>query len=115
MEKLLIKLLEDVKTDKKALVLLKNTAVRTNSNFELASKLRDLEVKLFPETKEAKDAKKQAKELELLFRMVDLNIEESTCWKIAETLRQYNKMKGKFSIKESSKIIAKTKEIFDNE
>lgn len=114
MEKLLQKLLVDVKTNKKALIRLKNTAV-TSMNFELAAKLREMEVKLFPETKEEKDAKELAKKLNLVFRTVDLSISDETCWLIHETLREFNKKKGNYSIKESSKLLAKQKEIFNND
>lgn len=113
-EKLLVELVNSAKKNKKGLIRLKNAAV-TCMQYELAAQLRSLEVELFPETKDEKSAKEMAKRLNLLFRMVDLDIPLSTCWKINETLRVYSKMKGKFGLKESSKIVEKTKEIFNAE
>lgn len=114
MEQLFKSLIEAAKKNKKGLIRLKNAAV-TLMEFELASKLRDIEIKNFPETEAVKAAKKQAKELNTLFRMVDLNISEDKCWLIAETLRLYDKKKGKFDIKDASKIRAKEVEVFFNE
>ncbi len=111
MEKLLLGLLESAKKDKNGLIRLKNTAVRCQ-NFELASELRTLELKLFPETKEEKDAKELVKKLDLVFRMVDLKIDDRTIWVIQETMKVYGKKKGKFDLKDASTIVAKSKEIF---
>lgn len=114
MEQLFKQLIEAAKKNRKGLIRLKNAAV-TLQEFELASQLRELETKNFPETEEVKAAKKQAKDLNLLFRMVDLNVSEDKCWLIAETLKLYNKKKGKFDIKDAAKIRAKEVELFFTE
>lgn len=114
MEQLFKQLIEAAKKNRKGLIRLKNAAV-TLQEFELASQLRELETKNFPETEEVKAAKKQAKDLSLLFRMVDLNVSEDKCWLIAETLKLYNKKKGKFDIKDAAKIRAKEVELFFTE
>ena len=51
MQQLLTDLVEKAKSNKKGLIMLKNTAVRCQQ-FELASQLRELETSLFPETDE---------------------------------------------------------------
>lgn len=114
MENLLKKLLESTKTDRKGLVLLKHTAVRCQ-NFELAARLRELENKLFPETKEEKDTKEQMKQFDMALRMVGLNIDNEIKFTIFQTVEAHKKMKGKFDLKTASKIIAKSKEIFNND
>ena len=116
MEKLFEQLIKDAKAkkSKRGLILLKNGATHLQ-NYELAAALRDLEKKLYPITKEQKDAKEIGKQLNLVFRMVDLNISDDVCWKIYETMKMFNKMKGKFSIKEASQIIYKTNDIFEIE
>lgn len=112
MENLLTDLVEKAKGNKKGLIMLKNTAVRCQQ-FELASQLRELETSLFPTTDEEKEAKKIAKEINLVLRMVELNVSEDTCWLIGQTLKIHSKMKGKFSIHDASKLIVKRKELFD--
>lgn len=112
MQKLLNDLVEKVKCNKKGLIMLKNTAVRCQQ-FELASQLRELETSLFPETDEEKAAKKLAKEINLLFRMVGLNVSEDVCWIIHEAIKCHSKKKGKFSIEDAAKLVVKRKELFD--
>lgn len=109
----LLQLLEKAKQDKKCLVELKNTAV-SGMEFELAAELRFLETSLFPESEEVKIAKKQAKDLRLLFQMVELNISEDIAWLIAATLKTYNKKKGNFDLKNAVELISKRKEYFND-
>ncbi len=110
---LITQLIEAAKKDKKALIFLKNAAVRSQL-FELAANIRELENELFPDTDEQKSAKVKAKEINLLFRMVELNVSEDVCWLISETLKVHSKMKGKFSIREASQLIVKRKELFED-
>lgn len=112
MQKLLNDLVEKAKCNKKGLIMLKNTAVRCQQ-FELASQLRELETSLFPETDEEKAAKKLAKEINLLFRMVELNVSEDVCWIIHEAIKCHSKKKGKFSVEDAAKLVIKRKELFD--
>ena len=97
--------------NKNNLIALKALSVKVQA-YELASKLRAIELKNFPESKEQKKAKFYANKLNLLFRMVELNIDPESCWVIFETIDKFNKLKGEFSIKESSKILAKRDELF---
>lgn len=112
MKELLLQMLEAAKKDKHSLIMLKNLAVK-RKQFELAANLRDIEKELFPESKEEKQAQQKAKEINLIFRMVDLNVSEDVCWLISETLKIHSKMKGKFSIKEAAELIVKMREYFD--
>ena len=112
MQQLLTDLVEKAKGNKKGLIMLKNTAVRCQQ-FELASQLRELETSLFPETDEEKEAKKLAKEINLVLRMVELNVSDDVCWLISQTLKTHSKMKGKFSIKEAAELVCKRKGLFD--
>ena len=114
MEQLLKQLVEAAKKDRKGLIRLKNAAV-TLGEFEMAAKLREIETTNFPETDEVKSAKQKSKELNLLFRMVDLNVPEDKCWVIYETLKLHNKKKGKFDLKDAAKIRAREVELFFNE
>lgn len=114
MQELLNQLLEKAKQDKKTLQHLKNTAVRAQ-NFELASNLRAIEIECFPESSEVKKAKEDAKYISLLFRMVELNVSEPTCWLISEAMKQHKKKKGKFSLEDASTLMAKKKEIFEED
>lgn len=112
MEQLLEQMLEAAKKDKKHFLALKNLAVKCQQ-FELACKMREIEKELFPETEEEKEAKELAKEINLVLRMVELNVSDDVCWLISETIKVHSKMKGKFSIKEASELIVKRKTLFD--
>lgn len=110
-EELLGKLLESAKGSRSGIIAIKSAAVK-NQQFELASKIRELEKELFPETKEEKTAKERASHLNLVFRMVGLNISKTNCWLIDETLKAYNKKKGKFSVDDGVDLEFKAKELF---
>ena len=104
-------LLETAKKEKKLLVKLKSTALHCQM-FELAAKLRDMEVELFPNTPEYNEAHEQAKKANLLFRMVELNVPESVCWLVEETLKLHKKKKGKFDLLDAGKLVVKKNELF---
>lgn len=104
-------LLEKAKKNKKGLLRLKNALI-TLGDFELASKLREIELEFFPESEEVKKAKNGAVEYSNLFKMVGLNIDSETSWLIAETLNRYKKKKGKFSLQDSVDIRNKKETIF---
>lgn len=112
MEKLLNQLLEKAKGNKKELILLKNVAVKCQQ-YELASKLRELETQMFPYSDEEKVARQLAKEVKLALGMVDLNVPEHMSWLIAETLKRHSILKGEFTIKDASEILARMNELFD--
>jgi hypothetical protein len=111
MEVLMQMLFNEAKKNKKNLVNLKSTALNCQM-FELAAKLRELEKELFPNSEEYNLAHEQAKKINLLFRMVDLNIPEPICWLIEETLKLQKKKKGNFDLLDASKLIEKKKELF---
>lgn len=112
MQELLLQMLEAAKKDKKALKALKNSAVKCQQ-FELATNLREIERDLFPESEEVKQAKEKAKEIDLVLRMVDLNVPEDVCWLISETLKVHSKLKGKFSVRNAAELIVKRRDYFE--
>ena len=114
MENQLAELIEKAKGNKKGLIMFKNAAVRLQ-DYELASKLREIETTNFPETEEAKAAKKLAKDLHGAFAMVGLNISEELCYVVHEVVGGFKKKKGKFSLRDSAAIIGKRDEIFGSE
>ncbi len=111
MEKLLLQLVESAKKNRKAFKRLKEAVVGCQQ-FELAAELREIEKEIFPETDESKKAKYDAKNLHNAFAMVELGIEEGTCWLINETIKSYNEKGGDFSIRDASILMRKRDEIF---
>lgn len=111
MEELPKSLIDSAKKDRRGLIRLKNALVTLNE-FEFASKLRELELKHFPETDEVKQATKKAKEINLVLRMVDLSVSEDKCWLIYQTLKLYEKKKGNFSTEDAAKLRCKEVELF---
>lgn len=111
---LISQIIEGAKKDRKHLMALKNAAVKCQQ-FELAANIRALENEWFPETEEQKQAKESARKLNLLFRMVDLNISEDLCWLINETLKGHNKKKGKFSIEDAVSLKFQKEKLFQKD
>jgi hypothetical protein len=105
-------LIEKAKTDRKILRKLKMIAVECHL-YELGASLRTMETTLFPEKEEHKLAKEHAKDINLLFRMVGLDVSKEQCWIINEALAVYRKKKKKFDLKDAAAIKAKFIEIFD--
>ena len=114
MQELLNELLETAKTERTVMLSLKHLAVKAR-NYELASKLMEIETTNFPETDEIKNIKELEKKLNGVFRMVDLNPPKGCSWLIYETIKAYNECEGNFDIKMASKLIAKKQQIFDEE
>lgn len=111
MEELLKQMLEEAKKDKAKLAQLKMTAVKLGQ-MQLAGELRELERELFPESPEVTSVKQKAKKLNLVFRMVELNIPEDVSWLIEATIKKYWKRHGNFDLNDASGLICKRKEIF---
>lgn len=109
-----LNLVEAAKKDKKKLQQFKVLAVNCQQ-FSLAADLRDIERELFPESKETKDAKIEADKLNLIFRMVDLNIPQNVAWLINQTLKKYWKRRGNFDLKDAATLRAKMIEHFGEE
>ena len=104
-------LLERASKKLETLLELKNYAVKVG-DYELGAKCREIELEKFPLSKEEIDADDEAEKLNLAFRMVELGIDKQTCYRIARTLEQLKKKKGKFSIADSAKIIVDSKRVF---
>lgn len=104
-------LLEQASKKLETLLELKKFAVKV-SDYELGAKCREIELEKFPVSQEEIDAEEEAEKLNLLFRMVELGIDKKTCYRIARTLELYKKKKGKFDIKDASKIIIDSERLF---
>lgn len=114
MEKEIIEMFKDAENDKAKLKALKVAAVKCQ-NFLVAAELMDIEKKNFPDTKEATEAKKKAEELNLLFRMVDLNIPKDVAWMINEVLTKFKRRRGNFDIKDAAEIKHQRLKFWDSE
>lgn len=101
-----------LKKSKKAIRAIKTEAVSQNL-LELAANIREIEIEAFPETEEQKAAKEYSNQLNLLFRMVDLDVPNKQCWIIGETLKAFQKKKSKFDLLDAVKLKEKAKELFD--
>lgn len=106
-------LIDKATEDKSLLKAFKNLAVR-GQQYELAAEFRDIEKKHFPESDEQRQAKEDASALNLVFRMVELNVPEETCWLIANTIKVHNKKKGSFSLKDAAGLLAKKNQYFED-
>ncbi len=104
-------LLEKASKKLETLLELKHFAVKVG-DYELFTKCRKIELEKFPVTQEEINAHEEAKYLNTVFRMVELNIEESMCYRIVRTLELYKEKKGKFDIGDASKIIISSKNLF---
>ena len=104
-------LLEKASKKLETLLELKHFAVKVG-DYELGAKCRKIELEKFPITQDEIDAQEESEKLNILFRMVELNIEESMCYRIARTLELYKKKKGKFDFGDASKIIISSKNLF---
>jgi hypothetical protein len=105
------KLLENASKKLETLLELKRFAKKIG-NYDLAQKCEEIELEKFPLSQEEIDADEEAEKLNLAFRMVELGIDKQTCYRIARTLEQLKKKKGKFSISDSAKIIVDSKRVF---
>jgi response regulator of citrate/malate metabolism len=105
------KLLENASKKLETLLELKRFAKKIG-NYDLAQKCEEIELEKFPVSQEEIDANEEAEKLNLAFRMVELGIDKQTCYRIARTLEQLKKKKGKFSIADSAKIVVDSKRVF---
>jgi len=80
------------------------------TKIDLASKAIN---NIFANDPETKMAYKEAKEIDVLLRMVDLNVSLQHCWVINETFKLYLKKKSQFDLNDSSIIVAKSHELFN--
>lgn len=107
-------LLEAAKKGKTKLHKLEILAVECNL-IELAADIRNIEVQLYPESESVKIAKKEADKLNLVFRMVELNIPPRIAWLINKTLKKHWKRRGNFDLEDAAKLRAEMIEIFGEE
>jgi len=111
MEDLLLKMIEDAKTNRTKLIQLKVLAVKLNQ-YELASKLKDLENELFPMSKKDTELKKHAKDVAGALAMCELNTSEEVAFVIYSAVKVSNKKRGSFSLKDAAQILAKKSQLY---
>lgn len=109
-EKLVVDFFNKIKSDRTAIIGLKNLAVR-NKELELAEQLRELE-NLIPQPEGYAEAQMLAQKLELSFRMCGIGIPPKAAWIVYEASKIYSTIGGEFSIKDASEIIVKADEYF---
>jgi hypothetical protein len=108
-------LLEKASKDVETLNELKHFAVKLQL-YELGAECRRLEKELFPVTEEETQAEERYKEIELVLRMVELGFSnKKVYYKIDKALELFRKKKGKFDLKDASKIISDANRIFKRE
>lgn len=84
-----------------------------HQKYDLAARIRDLEKKYYPEKNpEGTKEYKQAEEVCLALRLVDLDCDLKSCYKLLETMKLYIKKTGKFDMKDAVKIKERTNKIF---
>ncbi len=79
-------LFERCKTNRKGLQLLK-TAFVNLQDYQLASKLRDLEKEVFVETKETRKIKSDGQIISQILKLIGYNITPAESWVINEVLK----------------------------
>jgi hypothetical protein len=105
-------ILQAATKNKKGLLKLKNALVELQQ-YEPAMEIRDIEKKYFPESKEEKKAKADAKNMGAVLKMVDLNVSDKTAYILLKTFEAHKKMNGKFDIKTASIIVETANKYFE--
>ena len=103
--RLLERLVDRSKTDRKLLVALKQLAVRSQS-YELAAELREVEIIHFSDTEEIKKLREKADLIRRVFQMADMNVDERTCMKIELLINIVNNLKDGTSLEDIAKVNA---------
>ena len=114
MEELIQQFLEKVKTDKQALAHFKNAAVSVQQ-YELACKIREMEVSSFPKTDEQQVAYSEAKKVQGVLGLVDASASLGMCWAVNEAIKLYHQKGGSFNTDDASVILVKRNELFERE
>ena len=109
---LLENMVEAAKKSKKGFRTLKE-AVVSLQQYELGAELRSIEKDLFPETEEVKQAKETGSRMNLLFRMLDLNVSNEIAWMIFDAIRQHGEKGSNFTLSDACDLIEKRKRIFE--
>lgn len=104
-------LAEKIETDKGFLFLVETHLIE-RKDFGMAAVLRDMEFELFPVDESVRAEKERGIKLNLLFRMVELNVPVSTCWLVDQAIKEYDKKGDNFSIDDATALVVKRKELF---
>jgi hypothetical protein len=108
---LLSNMYDAAKKDKKHLIALKNMAVKTQQ-FELASRLREIEKELFPLNGEEKEAEEIGKQTQIALGMSGLKCNNKLAYVVHETMKSYFEKLGQFSLEDGSKIQSNSEKYF---
>lgn len=114
MQRLIEQLIESAKTNKKALLALKNAAVIAQQ-FELAANIREIEKTNFPLSVEQKAAKERVSKLKIALAMTDIKTDDGTLWMVDQVIKKFNKKKGKFDLSDAAAIGSERDKLFDRE
>ncbi len=105
------KLIELAKKERNVLNALKEIAVKSDC-FELASELREIEVKQYPEAKTTTDEYTEAQAFTTILRLVELKTSIKAGYLILECAKVFIKKGGESALKDVAKIQARAKKIF---
>jgi hypothetical protein len=109
--KLFENLLDVAKKDRKKLKQLYDLVIHCQQ-YEFAAEIRDLEKDLFPITPEEESAKINGARIRCAFNMAGYNVDTPTAWLFNEISVMVRKKKGSYTLKDSSILVEKMKELF---
>ncbi len=104
-------LLKQAKSDHKFYNKLKTFAQQAE-NTALFHHLRDIEADVFPSTEYDKEARAKGAKLNLVFRMVEMNMPDNFAWMVHRVMKRFWKRGGNFDLQDASELIAERKKIF---
>ena len=111
MKEIIEKLATEAKGNRKLLHDLKCAAVNSNL-YEVAAKLREIEVKDFLESHTNSPEYKEAEEFHLILRMVGVNCTMREAYVVSQAAKGFLEKKGDFDVKDAAEIRAKALKIF---
>lgn len=100
------------KSNKKDLEVLMKMSIKYQ-NYEFAKQIKDYLQEHYPKSEEQHNAESEAYDMNLAFRMADLNVPLPESWLIKQVVKAHIKRKGKLSIDETSTLVAKMHQFFD--
>ncbi len=99
--------------NKKLLEDLKRICVQ-NQQYQIASELREIEVRLFPNRPERQEALDLAVKVDTLMRMGDIGIgDPKTTWIIYQMIQRYNKLGEDLTLMDAASVQAEANRLFD--
>ncbi len=111
MNQLFEQLLETAKQDKVKFYKLKKCVVGLQQ-YELASKLRDLEKDMFPESEMSIKAQSRGIKLKFALKAAGINTDDGTAWLVSEIIKQFDEQNGSITTEEIRDLEFKKNDIF---